>query len=130
MPKNNDPRGAAPRVPAIIKDYHARIYYDPARPASAQRASRTRRRAFPRRGWTLARRAGRAASALDVSGCVPARLLASLLPWLMLNRDGLTVLLHPGTGDAYADHTAHAHISISSATSRFGAECVIQPDDA
>jgi len=35
-------------------------------------------------------------------------LLASFLPWLMLNRDGMTILLHPGTGDAYADHTAHA----------------------
>jgi aromatic ring-cleaving dioxygenase len=38
----------------------------------------------------------------------PRTLLASLLPWLMLNRDGLTILLHPGTGDAYADHTDHA----------------------
>jgi aromatic ring-cleaving dioxygenase len=26
----------------------------------------------------------------------------------MLNRDGLTVLLHPETGQAYADHTDHA----------------------
>ena len=26
----------------------------------------------------------------------------------MLNRDGLTVLLHPETGDDYTDHTAHA----------------------
>ena len=26
----------------------------------------------------------------------------------MLNRDGLTVLLHPETGDNYADHSAHA----------------------
>jgi DOPA 4,5-dioxygenase len=26
----------------------------------------------------------------------------------MLNRDGLTVLLHPETGDSYSDHTAHA----------------------
>jgi hypothetical protein len=29
-------------------------------------------------------------------------------PWLMLNRDGLTVLLHPETGDDYVDHTDHA----------------------
>jgi aromatic ring-cleaving dioxygenase len=26
----------------------------------------------------------------------------------MLNRDGLTVLLHPETGDNYLDHTDHA----------------------
>jgi len=31
-----------------------------------------------------------------------------LLPWLMLNRDGLTVLVHPETGDDYTDHSAHA----------------------
>jgi aromatic ring-cleaving dioxygenase len=26
----------------------------------------------------------------------------------MLNRAGLSILLHPGTGDGYADHTDHA----------------------
>jgi aromatic ring-cleaving dioxygenase len=38
----------------------------------------------------------------------PTTMLAPFLPWLMLNRDGLSILLHPGTGDAYADHTDHA----------------------
>ncbi len=38
----------------------------------------------------------------------PPLLLASFLPWLMLNRDGLSILLHPGTGDAYANHIDHA----------------------
>jgi len=38
----------------------------------------------------------------------PSGLVASLLPWPMLNRDGLTVLLHPETGDEHRDHTAHA----------------------
>jgi DOPA 4,5-dioxygenase len=38
----------------------------------------------------------------------PPPLLASFLPWLMLNRDGLSILRHPGTGDAYADHIDHA----------------------
>jgi len=40
----------------------------------------------------------------------PPALLASFLPWLMLNRDGLSILLHPGTGDAYAyaDHIEYA----------------------
>lgn len=31
-----------------------------------------------------------------------------VVPWLMLNRDGLDVLLHPETGDDVADHTVHA----------------------
>ena len=35
-------------------------------------------------------------------------MLVSLLPWLMLNRDGLTILLHRGTGNDYADHSEHA----------------------
>jgi DOPA 4,5-dioxygenase len=38
----------------------------------------------------------------------PAEMLAAFVPWLMLNRDGLVVLLHPETGDDLADHTAHA----------------------
>jgi DOPA 4,5-dioxygenase len=35
-------------------------------------------------------------------------LLASFLPWLMLNRDDLVILVHPGTDNGYADHTRHA----------------------
>jgi aromatic ring-cleaving dioxygenase len=30
---------------------------------------------------------------------------ADIVPWLMLNRRGLTVFLHPNTGDDLADHT-------------------------
>ena len=31
-----------------------------------------------------------------------------LVPWLMLNRLGLNILVHPNTGDAYQDHATHA----------------------
>ena len=34
-------------------------------------------------------------------------LFATLVPWLALNRGDLTVFVHPNTGDAMADHTAH-----------------------
>lgn len=34
--------------------------------------------------------------------------LGELVPWLMVNREGLTVFLHPNTGDDLADHTDHA----------------------
>ncbi|MBD2342825.1 DOPA 4,5-dioxygenase family protein [Anabaena subtropica] len=31
-----------------------------------------------------------------------------VVPWLMLNREGLDILIHPETGDDVTDHTAHA----------------------
>lgn len=31
-----------------------------------------------------------------------------VVPWLLLNRQGLAVLVHPNTGNAIADHTDHA----------------------
>ena len=31
-----------------------------------------------------------------------------VVPWLMLNREGLDILVHPETGDAVADHAVHS----------------------
>ncbi len=33
---------------------------------------------------------------------------AGVVPWLMLHRQGLDVLVHPNTGDAVADHAVHS----------------------
>ena len=35
-------------------------------------------------------------------------LFSTLMPWLMLNRDGLTVLVHPETGRPRDNHLLHA----------------------
>lgn len=35
-------------------------------------------------------------------------LFGKVVPWLMLNREGLDILIHPTTGDDVADHTDHA----------------------
>jgi aromatic ring-cleaving dioxygenase len=100
----------APADPEIIRHYHAHIYYDPA--SSRDRAGRLRERvaaAFPDATlgrWHDAPVGPHPQSMYQIA--FPTTLLATFLPWLMLNRDGLTILLHPGSGDAYADHTDHA----------------------
>ncbi len=32
----------------------------------------------------------------------------TIVPWLMLHRNGLDILVHPSTGNDFADHTDHA----------------------
>ena len=100
----------APDDPQAITSYHAHVYYDPA--SSRDRAERLRERVGAR--FPLAK-LGRwhdepvgphPQSMYQIA--FPSEMLASFVPWLMLNRDGLTVLLHPGTGNGYRDHTAHA----------------------
>lgn len=90
--------------------YHAHIYYDPA--ASRDRATRLRERVaadFPRAKlgrWHDELVGPHPQSMYQIA--FPHEIFAAFVPWLMLNRDGLTILLHPETGDDYVDHTAHA----------------------
>ena len=99
-----------PRDPSTIEHYHAHVYYDPA--STRDRAERLRERI----GATLPQaKLGRWHDELVgphpqsmYQVAFPTEMLAAFVPWLMLNRDGLTVLLHPETGNAYRDHTAHA----------------------
>jgi aromatic ring-cleaving dioxygenase len=96
--------------PASITAYHAHIYYDVKE--TRGRAARLRRRVarkFPRARlgrWHDELVGPHTQSMYQIA--FPRGLLASFVPWLMLNRDGLDVLLHPETGDDYRDHTAHA----------------------
>ncbi len=111
MGKNAAPASvAAPRDPEIIRDYHAHVYYDPK--ATRERAARLRERvaaAFPEATlgrWHDELVGPHLQSMYQIA--FPRALIGALLPWLMLNRDGLTILLHPGTGNDYADHSDHA----------------------
>jgi DOPA 4,5-dioxygenase len=96
--------------PAIIRDYHVHVYYDPA--ATRATAERLRERvaaAFPQAvlgRWHDALVAPHSQSMFQIA--FAREMFASFVPWLMLNREGLTLLLHPDTGDAHADHPVHA----------------------
>jgi aromatic ring-cleaving dioxygenase len=96
--------------PRVIESYHAHIYYDPA--STRDRAERLRERiaaSFPQAKlgrWHDELVGPHPQSMYQVA--FPTEMLASFVPWLMLNRDGLTILLHPETGNNYRDHSAHA----------------------
>ena len=97
------------RQPAIAH-YHAHIYYDPA--TSRGRAESLRQRVakeFPKAKlgrWHDELVGPHPQSMFQIA--FPVEMLAGFVPWLMLNRDGLTILLHPETDNARADHSAHA----------------------
>ena len=106
----NEAESQDPRPLAEIASYHAHIYYDPA--TSRGHAERVRERVaaeFPqaRLGrWHDELVGPHPQSMYQVA--FPSEMLAKFVPWLMLNRDGLTALLHPETGDNLADHSVHA----------------------
>lgn len=110
MPESLTGEAPALRSPDTIQQYHAHIYYDPV--ASRGRAARVREglaAAFPDAllgRWHDVPVGPHPGAMYQIA--FPATLLATLLPWLMLNRSGLTILLHPQTGDSYADHAEHA----------------------
>ena len=99
-----------PQDIGAIKDYHAHVYYDP---ASKDRAALLRR-------WVEERFAGqmRMGSWHDEEVgphvqamyqiAFPLELFPNLVPFLMLNRMGLTVLVHPQSGRPRDDHTINA----------------------
>ena len=99
---------AAPRDPALITEYHIHVYYDPA----------TRDKAALLRDWVEARFPVRMGRWHDVPvGPHPTSMyqiafkpevFPTLAPFIMLNRMGLTVLLHPESGRPRDDHTLHA----------------------
>jgi aromatic ring-cleaving dioxygenase len=108
MPTKQTRRRKKP--PESITAYHAHVYYDAKE--TRGRAARLRRRVqqkFPRAKlgrWHDELVGPHTQSMYQIA--FPRGMLASFAPWLMLNRDGLDVLLHPETGDDYRDHTAHA----------------------
>src|SRR5882672_3261215 len=95
---------------ATITGYHAHIYYDPA--ATKSVAAHLREAigaAFDDvcvGNWHDEPVGPHLVSMYQVA--FPVAEFPRLVPWLMLNRAGLDVLVHPETTDAYDDHTIHA----------------------
>jgi len=108
MPVKQSTRRKKPA--AAIKTYHAHVYYDVKRTRVwAERLRGRVAQKFPQAKlgrWHDELVGPHTQSMYQIA--FPASVFATFVPWLMLNRDGLAVLLHPETGDDYRDHTAHA----------------------
>jgi len=96
--------------PAEIKGYHAHIYYDPTKTkAEAARLREGIAAAFPRAtvgSWHDEAVGPHTVSMYQIAFAIED--FPRLVPWLMLNRAGLDVLVHPLAGNAYDDHTVYA----------------------
>lgn len=98
-----------PSDAGLIRDWHAHIYYDPAR---------TKEQATQLRDWISQQFAVRIGRMHDVPvGPHPTAMFQiafapevfpAVVPWLALNRRGLNVLVHPESGRPRDDHLLHA----------------------
>ena len=95
--------------PAVIKGYHAHLYYTPdTRPVAARLRAVIGER-FPQArigNWHDEPVGPHPAAMYQVAFAVEE--FPRLVPWLTLNREGLDILVHPLTDDSVADHTRFA----------------------
>ncbi len=89
----------------LISDYHAHVYYDGhEKPEAAALRDAVDARFDIRMGRWHDNPVGphpRGSYQIAFSTAM----FAEIVPWLVLNRGGLTVFLHPNTGDDVRDHT-------------------------
>ena len=90
------------------KGYHAHVYYDAETKPKAAKLSATLRDKFKVEGGALSDepRGPHPISQFNVIFETPE--FETIVPWLMLNRDGLDILVHPLTDSSYNDHTDFA----------------------
>ncbi|MBW6396928.1 DOPA 4,5-dioxygenase family protein [Roseomonas sp. HJA6] len=96
-------------APDTITGWHAHIYYDPASRPAAERLREAIAQAYPEAvlgRWHDVPVGPHSRAMYQVA--FPPALFPTLAPFLALNREGLSILLHPETGRQRLDHEQHA----------------------
>jgi DOPA 4,5-dioxygenase len=97
-----------PQSPSSIAGYHAHVYYAP---ATRQVAEQLREAIGAKFSVALGRWHDQPVGPHPIATYQVSFGVAefqSVVPWLMLNHAGLSILIHPMTGHDLADHTEHA----------------------
>lgn len=92
---------------SAITGYHAHVYFDAATRKQAEQLCADAGRTF---GIKVGRMHDKPVGPHPRGSCqltVPADQFATVMPWLIENRRGLTVFTHAETGNALKDHTDH-----------------------
>jgi aromatic ring-cleaving dioxygenase len=100
---------AAPQPLSRISSFHAHIYYDPdtTRRVAERLRERVAERFVVRNGsWHDVPVGPHPSAMFQISFAKD--VFHSIVPWLMLNREGLTILVHPNTDRPRDDHLVHA----------------------
>ncbi len=93
---------------AEITGFHAHVYFDA---ATVEQARAVCEAAAERFGVTMGRVHERPVGPHPRWSCqlaFPPALFGEVVPWLALERNGLTVFIHPETGDELGDHRDRA----------------------
>jgi DOPA 4,5-dioxygenase len=92
---------------ADIRGFHAHVYFDAITRGTAERIRDALAQQFGVKVGALHERpVGPHAKAMFQVTITPEQ-FATVVPWLMVNRSGLSVLVHPTTDDTVADHDAN-----------------------
>ncbi|OHX10461.1 4,5-dioxygenase [Chromobacterium sphagni] len=91
-----------------ISGFHAHVYFDASHQTQAKRLWDAIQSRFDvtARYWREAAFGPHPSGAYQVD--FSAALFGELVPWLMLHREGLDILVHPLSGDDVEDHTDYA----------------------
>ncbi|GAB4238151.1 MAG: DOPA 4,5-dioxygenase family protein [Methyloligellaceae bacterium] len=91
-----------------VTAFHAHVYFDKTSREQARALCEAARERF---GIEMGRMHEGPVGPHPAPSCqlaFPPEKFGEVVPWLALNRGPLAILVHPETGNALADHTAHA----------------------